>query len=133
MDRVARMIRFACVGASVAALYILLYLVFLHIGWAQWVANGVAFLLAVSVQYVGQAGVTFKARINDRAQVLRFAVMIGLGLLTSAGITGLLAPILGLADWLAAGIVTLVLPIQNYVILSRWVFAQGSTWMEPAK
>jgi len=127
------MIRFACVGASVAALYIVLYLLFLHVGWAQWIANGVAFLLAVAVQYVGQAGITFKARINDRAQVLRFAVMIGLGLLTSAGITGLLAPMMGLADWLAAGIVTLVLPIQNYVILSRWVFAQGSTWMEPAK
>jgi len=133
MDRGGRMIRFACVGASVAALYIVLYLLFLHVGWAQWIANGVAFLLAVAVQYVGQAGITFKARINDRAQVLRFAVMIGLGLLTSAGITGLLAPMMGLADWLAAGIVTLVLPIQNYVILSRWVFAQGSTWMEPAK
>lgn len=133
MHRGGRIIRFACVGASIAALYIMLYLFFLHVGWAQWVANSIAFLLAVAVQYVGQAGITFKARFNDRSQMFRFAVMIVFGLLTSAGITGLLAPVMGLADWLAAGIVTCVLPLQNYVILSRWVFADRSAWMEPAK
>lgn len=118
-----RIIRFAVVGASVAALYVLLYLAFLYVGIAQGMANGLAFLIAVAVQYLGQAGFTFAAKLGDGAQMLRFGFMIGLGLITSALVTGLIGPALGWADWLAAVAVTLILPVQNYIVMTRWVFA----------
>tara|TARA_R110002049_G_scaffold44333_6_gene130168 strand:- start:25620 stop:26012 length:393 start_codon:yes stop_codon:yes gene_type:complete len=116
-------LRFALVGGLVAASYVLLYLTFLAIGLTQVVANAAAFLLAVVLQYAGQAAFTFERRLLDRAQMLRFAVMIGLGFVTSAVITGVIAPEIGLAPWAAATAVTILLPVQNYVFMTLWVFA----------
>ena len=115
--------RFAVVGVAVAALYVLLYLAFLHLGLAQPVANASAFLLAIAFQYLAQARFTFAAPLNDRPQIIRFAVMISAGLITSALITGWIGPALALPDWAAAVAVTLILPIQNFLLMSRWVFA----------
>lgn len=125
-----RIFRFALVGAAVAALYVALYAGFLALGLAQVLANALAFLIAVAVQYLGQAGFTFEAPWRDGAQALRFGVMISLGLVTSALITGLLGPAFGWPALVAAIVVTLVLPLQNYVIMSRWVFARGCDQME---
>jgi putative flippase GtrA len=130
VGRVGTFLRFALVGGLVAMLYIALYLVFLQIGFAQPVANALAFLLAVAVQYVGQAGFTFQSRLNDAPQITRFVLMIGCGLITSAIITGAVGPLLSLPDWAAALAVTLILPLQNYVIMTRWVFAHGSQHAE---
>ncbi len=127
MPDLARLFRFAVVGASVALIYIALYLAFLAMGWAQVLANGAAFLLAVVVQYVAQAGFTFRARLGDGRQILRFVWMIGCGLVTSALITGLAAPKLGLTPGMAALIVALVLPVQNYLLMARWVFGPRRT------
>lgn len=122
MPDLGRLIRFAFVGASVALIYVALYVGFLALGWWQVAANGAAFLLAVLVQYVGQAGFTFQARLGDGPQILRFGWMIGCGLLTSAVITGALAPAMEVRPAVAALLVALVLPVQNYIIMSRWVF-----------
>lgn len=122
MADLSRLLRFACVGASVALIYIALYLAFLAFGWAQALANAAAFGVAVAFQYVAQAGFTFRAKLKDGGQALRFAWMIGCGLVTSALITGVLAPAAGLSDALAALIVTFLLPVQNYLLMSRWVF-----------
>ena len=125
-----RIVRFAIVGVSVAALYVALYTAFLALGMAQMLANGLAFLLAVAVQYLGQAGFTFGAPWRDGAQGMRFGVMISLGLLTSAVITGLVGPAFGWPVLAASVVVTLVLPIQNYLIMSRWVFLSGRDPLE---
>ncbi len=128
-----RIIRFALVGTTVAALYILLYAGFLALGLAQVLANALAFLMAVAVQYLGQAGFTFDAPWRDSAQALRFIAMIGLGLLTSALITGALGPALGWHTLISAAVVTLVLPVQNFVIMSRWVFSDRCEPMESSQ
>ena len=124
------LLRFALVGAGVAALYIALYALLLTLGVAQALANALAFLCAVAIQYVGQAGFTFNASLRDSGQAIRFGAMIGLGLVTSALITGLLGPALGWPALVSAVVVTLVLPIQNFVIMSRWVFTRRRDQME---
>lgn len=126
-----QILRFAGVGVFVAALYIILYTLLLRIGFAQFAANATAFLLAVAVQYVAQAGFTFGKNLADRAQVARFVAMIVCGLITSALITGLIGPAFGWSDWLSAACVTVVLPVQNYLIMARWVFAQDQE-MDPS-
>ena len=123
-------VRYAIVGVSVAALYVALYAGFLALGMAQMLANGLAFLLAVAMQYFGQAGFTFGAPWRDGAQGMRFGVMISLGLVSSAVITGLVGPAFGWPVLAASGVVTLVLPIQNYLIMSRWVFHSGHDPLE---
>ena len=115
-------LRFALVGTVVAGLYVALYLVLLEVGLAKALANTIAFLIAVTVQYVGQAAFTFEATLKDFPQITRFGVMIGLGVVTSTLITAFIGPMLGLADWISALAVTVVLPLQNFLLMRCWVF-----------
>lgn len=128
-----KLLRFAVVGATVAGVYIALYVAFLAVGLPQMAANGIAFLLAVAAQYFGQAWFTFRAPLADPVQVLRFGIMIGAGLATSALVTGGVGPALGLPHWGAAALVTVILPVQNYLIISRWVFARRPEQMETSQ
>lgn len=123
--------RFALVGVAVAGLYVVLYLAFLALSLAQPVANAAAFLLAIAFQYVAQARFTFAAPLKDAAQITRFTVMITAGLITSALITGWIGPALALPDWAAAVAVTVILPIQNFILMSRWVFTPAQKQTEP--
>jgi len=127
MKRVHQMIRFGIVGLAVALTYIFLYLTFLAAGAPQIFANGAAFFLAIVLQYTAQAAFTFQRSLADRTQIIRFSVMVSLGFVTSALITGPIASWTGLADWTAAFAVILLLPVQNYILLSLWVFAAPSS------
>jgi len=118
-----KLIRFAVIGAGTALAYVLLYVGLLATGLPQTVANGLAFLMAVMLQYIGQAAFTFKQQLNDAAQIIRFASMVALGFITSALITGPIAVTTGVVDWIAAATVTVVLPVQNFVFMKFWVFA----------
>jgi putative flippase GtrA len=117
-------LRFAIVGGTVALVYMAAYLGLLALGLPQVLANALAFLGAVALQYLGQALFTFRAPLRDRAQAGRFAAMILCGLVTAALITGPLATRLGLPDGLAALAVMLLLPVQNYVFMILWVFSK---------
>ncbi|UWR95397.1 GtrA family protein [Phaeobacter inhibens] len=118
-----QLIRFAIVGVSVAAIYVLLFLGFLQIGLAAGVANALAFGLAVLVQYVGQTVWTFRQRLGQPDQVLRFGCTVGLGFVTSALLTGVIGPMLGWPEWLAATTAAVWLPVQNYLFFKIWVYA----------
>lgn len=127
MRATTRISRFALVGVAIAALYVVLYLAFLQVGIAQGMANALAFGIAVAVQYAGQARLTFERDLNDAPQMLRFGVMIGCGFVTSALITGWIAPQAGIPAWAAATAVTLILPVQNFIFMTLWVFSNPST------
>ncbi|GEM_PF-1275702 len=115
-------VRFAIVGATVAGIYILGYLVLLALGIAQPIANIAAFLFAVLIQYFAQTIWTFRKSAKQPRQAARFVVTITLGILVSAMVTGRIGPMLGWADWLSAGVVATILPIQNYIIFKVWVY-----------
>lgn len=117
------LMRFGIVGGTVAAAYVVAYLALLHIGVAQVAANAVAFLLAIVLQYAGQAIFTFRRDWAAAGQMLRFGVMTGLGFAVSALITGFVGPKAGLTDAQAALVVVFWLPIQNYIIMKIWVFS----------
>lgn len=119
-----QLFRFAIVGALVALVYVLAYVALLSLGMNQPLANAVAFLGAIALQYVGQASFTFGKRINDRGQMVRFFCMTGLGFLTAALVTGIIGPMLEAPNWASAIAVTIILPVQNYIIMTVWVFAQ---------
>ncbi len=119
-----QVIRFAMVGIGVAVIYVLLYLAFLELGINQVTANIVAFLLAVVVQYLGQTVFTFHKPLGLPDQIIRFICIIGLGLLVSALITGFLGPSLGWPNWISAALVTIILPVQNFLFFKIWVFTE---------
>jgi len=117
-------IRFSMVGIGVAVIYVLLYLAFLELGINQAIANIVAFLLAVIVQYLGQTVFTFHKPLGLPDQIIRFICTIGLGLLVSALITGILGPSMGWPNWISAALVTIILPAQNFLFFKIWVFTE---------
>ena len=125
-----RILRFILVGTGVGVIYIALYIVFVELGLARVWANGLAFGLAVATQYVGQTLFTFRRRLLVPGQALRFLLMIGLGLGTSALITSWVAPTVGLPDLVAAIAVAMLLPLQNYLLLRAWVYASPPTCRE---
>ncbi len=117
-----QILRFGVVGVVVAALYVLLYLLLQPV-LSQPAANALAFLIAVGVQYLGQTLFTFRRPLAVSAQIGRFTAMIGAGLLMSALITGWIGPQLGWPHWMSAAMVTVVLPVQNYVFMKLWVYS----------
>jgi len=122
--------RFAVVGTIVAACYVILYLTLLAMGLSQPFANIVAFLTAVAIQYVGQALWTFRRSLAIPRQIGRFLGTIGLGLVVSALITSVLGPSFGWSSWVSAVLVTLVLPVQNFIFFRIWVFTETETSSE---
>jgi putative flippase GtrA len=129
-ERHSRVLRFGVVGATVAVVYIVLYLMLLSFGVAQIQANLVAFLLAIVLQYLGQTLWTFRRPLAVPDQLGRFLFTISLGLVVSGLITGTLGPALGWANWVSAVIVTVVLPVQNYLFFRNWVFSDKKNPME---
>lgn len=123
MRQAGTLSRFATVGVAVAGVYVLLYLAFQKTGLARMPANALAFAGAVILQYAAQARFTYRRRLADPPQIARFGLMVGGGFVTSALITGLIAPRLGLADGIAALAVALVLPVQNFILMTLWVFS----------
>ena len=51
--------------------------------------------------------------------------MIGLGFVSATLITGSVATGLELSNFAAAVTVTIILPIQNYFLMTIWVFTRG--------
>lgn len=122
----SKLIRFALVGATVAGLYVTLYLALLWFGFPQLIANAVAFGLAVMFQYLAQAHFTFGQSLGDARQVLKFIIMVASGFITATVLTVLIGPQLGLKDGVSALMVTVILPFQNFLLMSLWVFSEAS-------
>ena len=114
-------LRFAIVGAGVALFYVLVYLALTNV-LLPGAANVVAFLLAVFLQYIAQTVYTFRRPLAVPTQIERFIAMVGCGLVVSAAITGWVGPTVGWPDWVAAAIVTIVLPVQNYLFMKLWIY-----------
>ncbi|MFS4580829.1 GtrA family protein [Phaeobacter sp. C3_T13_0] len=118
-----QLVRFAIVGVTVAAIYVLLFLIFLQIGLVTGFANALAFGLAVLAQYVGQTVWTFRQKLNQPRQAMRFGCAVGLGFVASGLLTTFIGPMLGWPDWMAATIAAVWLPVQNYLFFKIWVYA----------
>jgi len=119
---IGRTLRFAVVGASVAAAYAAGYAGLRWLGAAPWAASVPAFAAAVAWQYLAQTLWTFRAPLGESVRALRFAVTIGAGLAVSVAVTGWLGPAAGLAEAGAVAAVVLWLPVQNYLMFRLWVY-----------
>ena len=106
-----QVIRYAFVGTVVALIYLVIFYCVQAVGqMSPVVSSSLAFLLAVMVQYVAHAAVTFRRPLRDRTQAVRFASTIAMGLAFSVLVMGYLAPSWGVRDDLAALIVVAAVP-----------------------
>lgn len=119
---VSRLIRFGTTGFAVAVVYVGGYTMLFHAGLAPFIANLVAFGASVAVQYVLQTVWTFRRRLMDGAQSVRFLALIGFGLVYSSVIASIVGPALDWRPWVAAGLVAVTMPALNYVAYRLWVY-----------
>lgn len=124
--QIKRFIRFAVVGTVVAIVYLFIFLSLRNLGFSPVFASSASFLIAVIIQYLGQTAWTFGHSVRKPLHAVRFAVMVALGAMLAAAITGAVAPALGLSDTIAGVAVVLILPIFNFTIMSLWVYCDRS-------
>jgi putative flippase GtrA len=117
-----RVARFLIVGAAVALTYAGLFLGLRAAETPIWEANGIAHVASICVQYVSHTLWTFRSRLRDRAQQLRFLGVIVFGFGFSFAVTTLLSPYMGWPDVVSVALVVFVLPLFNYVLYRFWVF-----------
>lgn len=116
-------LRFALVGTTVALVYALGYNLLRWLTLGPALSSTLAYLLAITVQYIGHASFTFRKRARDGGQVLRFVLLNTLGLVVAVALTeGLTGPVAA-PDWVASLAVVIVLPILNWFVMRLWVFA----------
>ena len=115
-------LRFAVTGVFVAAIYFMLFPVMKLLSLSTGIANMIAFLTAVLVQYLIQSIWTFRRPAKNIHQARKFAVTILIGLIVSSLISLVGKEFLLLNDWWVAAIVVTVLPVINYLAFKLWVF-----------
>ncbi|MEM6638083.1 MAG: GtrA family protein [Pseudomonadota bacterium] len=117
-----QMLSFALVGGVTALTYAGGYMVLREVGVSAVLAATLSYLAAITLQYFGHSGITFRKNPRDRGQLLRFLVLNGAGLATAVAITLVLTQYFGAEDWMASVAVILVLPVMNWVVMRLWVF-----------
>jgi putative flippase GtrA len=118
-------LRYAVVGVAVASIYLSIYMFLLFAFPShRFLANSVAFFLAICVQYLLHSKVTFAAPAKNYKQAARFLVTVGVGYIFSFALTNVAVPRGYMRDTLAVFLVIVCLPVVNLIIFSLWVFAQ---------
>lgn len=127
MSERQRFLRFATVGVVVAVYYLMAFWGLLKVFGSPWIANFWAFGSAVMIQYIGQTVWTFGKLMAVPAQIGKFLCMIGVGLIVSSAVTGVLGPQIGLSNFTSALVVVVLLPIINFVVLRFWVYREQNS------
>lgn len=117
-------LRFGIVGlAATATHYVILRLAVETLAVPPTPANGLAFLCALSVTYLGQSLWVFQERSqHGTAQMLRFTVSILIGLSANMAIMALSVHALGLTYQGGFLLGLFLVPILSFVVNRFWVF-----------
>lgn len=121
-EELGRLVRFTVTGTVVAAVYVAAYAGLSSLGMPPFWANLVSFASAVAVQYFGQTMWTFRGRITDGLQGMRFVTTVSLGLAFSTFLTTVVGPFFGWPAWVAAALVAVTLPVTNFIVFRFWVY-----------
>lgn len=117
-------LRFGTVGLAATGIHwIVLSLVVETFGILTSLANGLAFLCAASVTYLGQSLWVFSARSHHNAmQVLRFTLSLAIGFVANVCIMALTIHVLGLPYQAGFLLGIIVVPALSFLINRFWVF-----------
>ncbi|MTE01767.1 GtrA family protein [Paracoccus sp. YIM 132242] len=116
--------RFGIVGLVATAVHFaILTLGVEHLSIPATPANGLAFLCALSITYLGQSLWVFHERSrHGPAQMMRFAVSLAIGLLANMAAMAACVHVLGLGYRAGFVLGLVVVPALSFVINRFWVF-----------
>lgn len=121
---VTEILRFGIVGLTATAVhFLILTLAVEKLSIPPSPANGMAFLCALFVTYLGQSLWVFSERSrHSAAQMLRFMISLGVGLFTNIGIMALSVHGLGLGYQTGFILGLVLVPALSFPINRLWVF-----------
>lgn len=122
LEELGRVLRFGTVGLIVAGQYSLSFALILEVGVTTVLANLLAYLGAILVQFICHRSFTFRATDSLGPAILRFLIANGLGLALSTALAVLLRDGLGYGGFATGAVVSVTLAAMNWVVFSRWVF-----------
>lgn len=121
---VTEILRFGLVGLAATAMhYLILRLAVEHLEIPPSLANGMAFLCALSVTYLGQSLWVFqKHSQHSVGQMLRFAISLVFGFFANIGIMAVSVNAFGLSYQNGFLLSLLLVPALSFMINRFWVF-----------
>lgn len=125
-ESTGHLIRFGISGLLSTAFYFALAnLYVIAFGMKPVWASVIAYAIAIGFSYSMQSRYTFRVRQDSRDQVLRFVVTSVSGLAISYWVVWLFNDYLGARYWVGPAFVCIIIPVINFVIFKRWVFARS--------
>lgn len=121
---VTEILRFGIVGLAATAMhYFTLILMVELFAISPTLANGLAFLFALCITYLGQSLWVFQERSQHNiSQMLRFIVSLGFGLLSNMVIMAVSMHALGMGYQNGFLLSLLLVPALSFMINRLWVF-----------
>lgn len=123
-NSIAEVVRFCTVGLTATAVhFLILTLTVEQLAIPPSPANGLAFICALLVTYLGQSLWVFSERSrHSAAQILRFSVSLGVGMITNVGVMALSVHGLNLSYQTGFTIGLILVPVLSFPINRFWVF-----------
>jgi putative flippase GtrA len=117
-----QVITYAITGILTSALYVVIFNALQNIlPTARHINSIISYIIAVIFQYFAHSKLTFQTRALVGGQAVRFAVAVTVGFFISISVIAL-APIFQISDFFASVVVTLILPVVNFVLFKFWAF-----------
>ncbi|MCL2456878.1 MAG: GtrA family protein [Defluviitaleaceae bacterium] len=118
---VAQFLKFAAVGVSNTAVYLLIYNAFLFFGAHYLIASAVAFIFSVLNAYFWSAKFVFNAK-KEKKQIIKIYLSYGFTFLLSLIAMFVMVDVLGISQY-AAPFFNLFLTVPlNFLLNKFWVF-----------
>jgi putative flippase GtrA len=116
-------IRYGLVGILLMIAYLGLAQILAEVvGISPVLASPVSFMLCVPLAYLGQSIVVFRAPWGDRAQQKRFLATTLVGFIIATSAAPLLALVADVPSYVNFVVVSLLVPLANFVVFRFWVF-----------
>jgi putative flippase GtrA len=115
--------RFGLVGIAATVLYATLALALTHWFFASVPASLIAYAAAATFSYLAHKSITFFSTGAHRLEAPRFVVLTAVGIAIAFAAPLILTDMLALRPIFAVLLTCLLVPVVNFVVMDRWVFA----------
>lgn len=123
--RLGQFVRFAAVGIAATAMHFAVLLGAVElVGLPPALANGLAFLVAGFMTYLGQSLWVFDVTRHDAGQMARFLASAGGGLVANVGLMALLVQGFGVDYRLSFVFILVTVPLGTFFVNKFWVFGR---------
>ncbi|MEM6544185.1 MAG: GtrA family protein [Pseudomonadota bacterium] len=118
-------VRFLLVGLlSTATHFLVLVLLYRHLGFGIPIASVLSFFCSLAVSYVLNRSFTFRSQTEHRVGVPRYTVVTLSGLLWNVAIMCLMVERLQLNFYLSFVSMSVIVALNNYLLSKKWIFGR---------